>query len=369
MRVNIANMRTDSAITQNILHVNLLWLPDAMHGTLLGAVDVLRTAAGILRLRQPDSPCALSWRILTPAGRTVALPDTVPSEYASGRVRKVDPGYTLLFVPALHAHNAPHVGDIADRSKAVLNMLEQHASAGGWIATMYTSLIFPARLGLLDGARVGAPWAYQSWFAGEFPHYDFSGSEPIASHGRLFNCMVPALQTEFMLTMLGHLLDPQLAQACANVLLYQPRRQQLTPEMVEQKWLTRTADSPVYRAMQWLQTHLEQPYRLAAVADAAATSERTLLRHFRQVVGMTPLDYLHGLRIERAKMLLEATLHDTHAIAAACGYADAASFRRLFRRAAGMSPTQYRERFALRSRRQRWRVEEVRAKNQASPSD
>jgi hypothetical protein len=76
------------------------------------------------------------------------------------------------------------------------------------------------------------------------------------------------------------------------------------------------------------------------------------------VTGRTPLDYLHMLRVERARMLLEVTLHGTQAIAEACGYSDAAAFRRLFARAMQMSMSEYRQRFALRTRRRYWRMED-----------
>jgi len=46
-------------------------------------------------------------------------------------------------------------------------------------------------------------------------------------------------------------------------------------------------------------------------------------------------------------------------VAEACGYSDAAAFRRLFQRATGMSMSSYRARFALRSQRRYWRVEDM----------
>jgi transcriptional regulator GlxA family with amidase domain len=56
------------------------------------------------------------------------------------------------------------------------------------------------------------------------------------------------------------------------------------------------------------------------VAEAAASSERTLLRHCHAATGRTPLEHLQGLRVERAKLLLETTLHGLgDAIAEACG--------------------------------------------------
>lgn len=346
------------------LHVRLLWLPHAMPGPLFAALDVLRTASGIAQLQRPGHDCGLSWQVIGETGR--ALPMPMPglarrrgNARASGRHGARGDAHSLLVIPGVMARNAPHLGELFEQQRGVLRLVERHAQAGGWIAASFNGIAYAAELGLLDGARVSAPWLYQSWMARRYPRCDFSHDDPMGVHGRVFHCVAPALQSEFMLRVLGHLHDPDLAQACARVLLLQTERQQLTPALTAQRWLTPTADSPVFRAKRWLQDHIGAPYRLADVAGAAAVSERTLLRHFRQVTGVTPLAYLHTLRIERAKTLLEVSLHGTQAIAEACGYSDAATFRRLFQRATGMSMSHYRARYALRARRRYWRVEDA----------
>lgn len=343
------------------LHVRLLWLPEAMPGTLFAALDVLQTAAGVARLQRPDGPDTLTWQLVGANGR--ALPMPLPGMAPQGRPpTRASGARALVVIPGLMARSAPHLGELAGSHTTALRMLERHAGAGGWIAATYSGMICPLLLGLLDGERTGAPWMYQSWMARRFPQCDFSSDEPMGLAARVFTCVAPALQTEFMLRVLGHLHDPDLAQAVSRLLLYQQERQQRVPDLVSQQWLGKTADSPVYRAISWLQTHVGEPYRLAAVAEAAAVSERTLLRHFRQVTGLSPLDYLHTLRVERASMLLEVSLHGTQAIAEACGYSDAAAFRRLFQRATGMTMSDYRTRFALRTRRRYWRMEEQAAR-------
>ena len=52
----------------------------------------------------------------------------------------------------------------------------------------------------------------------------------------------------------------------------------------------------------------------------------------------------------------------SRAHARSCGYSDAAAFRRLFQRIAGMSMSDYRARFALRARRRYWRMEDAAAR-------
>ncbi|GMG93954.1 helix-turn-helix domain-containing protein [Cupriavidus metallidurans] len=346
----------DPATTSNHpLHVKLLWLPDAMPGTLFGALDVLRTAAGVAQLQRPGESNLLTWEIIGGNGR--ALPAPLPGLQAVPARRGQRHGRTLMIVPGLMAHSAPHLSEMVTNDTVTQRTIARHVDAGGWLAAIYSGMVYPLALGLLDGARCGAPWMFQSSLAQRFPGCDLSSDEPIGLHERVFHCVAPALLTEFMLRVLGHLHDPDLAQTVSRLLLYQQERQQWVPELVSQRWLGKTTDSPVYRAIGWLQAHVDEPYRLGAVAEAAAVSERTLLRHFRQVTGQTPLDYLHRLRVERARMLLEVTLHGTQAIAEACGYSDAAAFRRLFQRAMQMSMSEYRTRFALRTRRRYWRVE------------
>ena len=69
------------------------------------------------------------------------------------------------------------------------------------------------------------------------------------------------------------------------------------------------------------------------------------MRRFRDASGMTPLDYVHALRLEEAKQKLETGDLPVEAVANDVGYEDASFFGRLFRRKVGLTPAQYRLRF------------------------
>ena len=76
--------------------------------------------------------------------------------------------------------------------------------------------------------------------------------------------------------------------------------------------------------------------------------KRTFDRRFRAATGYSPLAYIQALRIEEAKQMLETgrTPRSTRS-AREVGYEDTASFRRLFRRLAGMTPGDYRRKFRV----------------------
>ena len=82
----------------------------------------------------------------------------------------------------------------------------------------------------------------------------------------------------------------------------------------------------------------------------AAVSSRTLIRHFRDATGLTPLAYIQKARVEEAKSLLSTGNLAPQKIVDRVGDADMNSFRRLFREHTGMTPHDYREKFRVRAR-------------------
>ncbi|MYM68261.1 helix-turn-helix domain-containing protein [Pseudoduganella sp. FT55W] len=328
-----------------------------MTGTVFAAVDVLRVADAVLRLRNPHAISPLSWKVVTPPGSAAPFDTALPGVFASTPARPSPaPKNTVMMLPALYAANALELPVIAARYPALLAMLKAHVEQGGIVAACSTGLIYPALAGMLDGLSLDTHWAFKAFFQRRFPASDFSSPDSMSFYPQLYSCVAPSQQTEFMIAILARLLDEQVAHGCTRLLQLQVERQQLGNQLMEQDWLSMTSDSPVYRAKQWLEANIEQPYDLAALAAVASSSERTLLRHFRAVLGMTPLEYLQDLRVQRAKVMLEISLNSLQTIANACGYTNASTFSKLFRRAIGMSPGEYRRNHTFRTKRAHWRI-------------
>ena len=95
-----------------------------------------------------------------------------------------------------------------------------------------------------------------------------------------------------------------------------------------------------------MHARLDQPFSLAALAAAVHSSERTLMRRFRQALGDTPLRHLQQQRLFAARRLLETTTLDIGEIAQRVGYQDTGAFRKLFTRELHCAPAEYRRRFA-----------------------
>lgn len=92
----------------------------------------------------------------------------------------------------------------------------------------------------------------------------------------------------------------------------------------------------------WLDANCERDIDLQAAAALAGLSPFHFLRVFTRVAGVTPHQFLVRSRLRRAARLLAASDRSVTDVALACGYNDLANFTRAFGRAAGRSPSAFR---------------------------
>lgn len=96
-------------------------------------------------------------------------------------------------------------------------------------------------------------------------------------------------------------------------------------------------------AQEYLHAQPDSACSLAALAREACLSVYHFHRAFTAAFGQTPRQYRTGLRLARARRMLEGSEQTVTEIAGAVGFESAASFALLFRRTFGMPPTAVRK--------------------------
>ena len=81
---------------------------------------------------------------------------------------------------------------------------------------------------------------------------------------------------------------------------------------------------------------------VAECADFCNMSKVHFARTFKCTAGQSPVQFMLGIRIDRAKELLDFTDESIADIAEASGFSDQNYFARTFKKVTGMTPTQYR---------------------------
>lgn len=100
----------------------------------------------------------------------------------------------------------------------------------------------------------------------------------------------------------------------------------------------------VAKAKQYIHAHYAEPITLDHIAHALHYSVAYLTKQFKQRTGHSPIHYLIGVRVERAMYLLTHTDATLSEIASGVGYPDTSYFIRVFKKHAGVTPGQFKER-------------------------
>jgi transcriptional regulator GlxA family with amidase domain len=90
-------------------------------------------------------------------------------------------------------------------------------------------------------------------------------------------------------------------------------------------------------------------HRVADLAERMKLSPRHFARLFHNEVGITPAAWVETTRVAAARRLLEDGQNAPKQVAVLCGFADADTLRRAFARHVGVSPAEYRKRYAKAS--------------------
>ncbi|CAM3901404.1 AraC family transcriptional regulator [Cohnella lubricantis] len=96
------------------------------------------------------------------------------------------------------------------------------------------------------------------------------------------------------------------------------------------------------RAKQYIRQHYSEELSLEEAAESVHLNPFYFSKVFKQHVGETFIDYLTGLRIDRAKQLIEEEDLSLKEVSYQVGYKDPNYFSRVFKKVTGVAPSEYR---------------------------
>lgn len=105
--------------------------------------------------------------------------------------------------------------------------------------------------------------------------------------------------------------------------------------------------SPLNHILCYLDTHFDQPVDLDWLAKQNKISTRYLRKIFARHMGVSAIDYITMLRIEKAKDLLKNSRLSIAHVAASAGYSSQPYFSAMFKKKTGISPRDFRRQYHL----------------------
>jgi transcriptional regulator GlxA family with amidase domain len=204
------------------------------------------------------------------------------------------------------------------------------ADLGLDLAAACTGTFFLAEAGVLDGLLATTSW----WLGPAFRRYTavrLDESRTLARDGRVTTAGAAFAHIDLALSIVAQE-SPALAEMVARYLVIGDRPSQAVSAVPSHL----AGHDPVVTAFErWVRDHIADQVQISRAAAAIGISERTLQRTTAAVLGMSPLDFVHQIRLDEATFLLRTTSRTVDAIAAAVGYQNTGTLRALVRRRRG----------------------------------
>jgi transcriptional regulator GlxA family with amidase domain len=332
----------DKSVTT--MHITILVPGYGLPSAVIGPVEVFRTT-GLLWNTLRGEALAPAFEVVTASedGATVEFEGGVAirPDTAVSRIRATD----LVYVPTIGLDT----DTVIAHRPGMLRLLQRQARRGGLVAGVCTGVALLAEAGLLDGRPATTHWAIADAFRARYPAVHWQPELFITESDNLFCGGGVYAALDLCLHLVERLAGYEAARHCGRALLIDaPRTWQAgyaAPLLA-----ARHQDPPIRRVQDSLHERFREPVTVDALARAAGMSPRNFTRRFKQATGEPPLAYLHKLRIDAAKHLLEAEFKTVQQVCYEVGYEDQAHFRKLFRRHTGLTPTEYKARFGGRRR-------------------
>lgn len=242
---------------------------------------------------------------------------------------------------------------VGERFDAEVAWVRERYDDGAVVAAACSGAVLLARTGLLDGLDATSHWAYCDALSREHPRTRWHAERGLVMAGpdrRILMSGSGVAWHMLALSLIARFAGPEEAMRVARINLLDAS--DASPIAYASLVRGGRADDPlIQRCQQWAAMHYHVESPVTQMVALSGLPERTFKRRFARATGMSPLEYVHMLRLEEAKQMLESGDAPVERIAAEVGYQDPSFFSRLFRRKVALTPAQYRRRFGALARR------------------
>jgi len=325
--------------------VCLLAAEETSPSVLYGLYDVLSTAGAVYAELTSGSPGekTLDVRIVSATGSPFRCFGGVMVEPHDG-IEQVDETDVAIVCDMYTPIDSPPRG----RYEREIDWLKRVYAKGAILGSVCSGSLVLAEAGLLDGQETSGHWAYRELFRDKYPKVKFRMDAILRFAGeqdRIVTAGGASSWQDLALYLIARLCGLQDAIRTAKIHILSDHSDGQLPFAVITPRVQR-ADAVVGACQNWIAENYACSNPVASMTTRSGLKPRTFARRFLAATGYQPVDYVHTIRIEEAKQLLETDTVAVEEIGHIVGYEDPTFFRRLFKREAGLTPAAYRRKFA-----------------------
>ncbi|QHT69955.1 helix-turn-helix domain-containing protein [Rhodocytophaga rosea] len=246
----------------------------------------------------------------------------------------------LIIVPAVHAD----ITTVLEENKAMVRWIKERYNDGAEVASFCIGIYLVAEAGILNGKVCSTHWAHAQQLKSRFPSLDIRDENFITDDRGVYTSGGAYAFTNLILYLIEKFGGKELAIQIAKAFMIDLDKGSQATFMVFNGQKDHH-DEVVLKVQQYIETNFEEKFTVDELAATHATIRRTLERRFKKATGNSVNEYTQRVRIEAAKKQLEMGRKTVNEVMYEVGYSDGKAFREVFKKYAGISPVDYRQKF------------------------
>lgn len=337
-----------------MINIYVLGFDQALASAITGVIDLF-ALAGVTwnRIQQQETQMAFNVQLASDQGSNIhcinGLKLAAHCSFNDIAEKLTSPRLTpdfdanILIVPTI---GGP-IQQTLDSNSELIELLRKADNAGWTIAGNCTGNFLLAQADILDGKTATTHWGFETEFKQRYPQIDLQADQLITRDENIFCAGGGIAWFDLGLHIIERCVDFDTAMQTAKAFVIDYRRDsQLSYSLM--RIAKPHQDDLVNNIQSMIEEDCTRSLSIDKLASNNNVSPRTLIRRFNNALGVPPNTYLQSVRMERARKLLEESDYNVDTVMNKVGYEDASSFRRLFKKKTGLTPTEYRNRFSRR---------------------
>jgi transcriptional regulator GlxA family with amidase domain len=247
----------------------------------------------------------------------------------------------LLIIPPVYGDTAEGVKTNAEAIPHIQRLYEKGCS----VASLCLGAFLLAETGLLSGKKCSTHWAYLEEFRDRYPDIEVVDGAIITEVGNIYSSGGAGSLWNLILYLVEKFSDRETAVLISkNFALDIDRNSQAVFAVF--KGQKKHQDTEIIKVQDYIEKNYNEKMTIDELASMANTGQRTFQRRFRNATNNTPLEYIQRVRIEAAKRFFEASRKNVTEVMFDVGYTDTKAFRDIFKKVTGLTPLEYRNKYA-----------------------
>ncbi|WP_343701413.1 helix-turn-helix domain-containing protein [Chitinophaga sp.] len=247
----------------------------------------------------------------------------------------------LLIIPPVYGSIEDGIKINSDAIPYIRKLYKQGCS----VASLCLGAFLLAETGLLTGKKCSTHWAYLDEFRARYPDIDVVDGAIITEVGNIYSSGGASSLWNLVLYLIEKFSDRETAVLISkNFALDIGRNSQAVFTVF--KGQKKHADEEIMKVQEYIEKNYNEKMTIDELAAIVNSARRTFERRFRLATNNTPLEYIQRVRIEAAKRFFEASRKNVGEVMFDVGYTDTRAFRDTFKKVTGLTPVEYRNKYA-----------------------